>query len=132
MRIFGSTSYSQSWLVSQPMASRSLSTAATKYQPNIRKSSSRRFMRYGWQLTSVLFLNSRTKPNDAGEDLARCGLVHQLPREAVQSICLVYGTKARDQAIGTAISTNQVDATTFARSKETTSARDRWRKACSD
>jgi len=30
------------------------------------------------------------------------------------------------------ISTNQVDATTFARSKETTSGRDKWRKACSD
>jgi pimeloyl-ACP methyl ester carboxylesterase len=52
-RIFGSTSYSQSWLVSRPMASRSLSTAATKCQRNIRRSSSRRFMRYGGQLVST-------------------------------------------------------------------------------
>ena len=60
-RIFGSTSYSRSWLVSRPMASRSLSTAATKCQPNIRRSSFRRFMRYGWQFASVLSLNFANK-----------------------------------------------------------------------
>lgn len=37
-------------LVSRPMANRSLSTAATKCQPNIRRPSSRRFVRYGSQL----------------------------------------------------------------------------------
>jgi len=46
-RIFGSISYSRSWLVCRPTASRSLSTAVMKYQPNIRRSSFRRFMKYG-------------------------------------------------------------------------------------
>src|ERR1022692_3329904 len=73
MRIFGFISYSRSWLVSRPMASRSLSTAATKCQPNIRRSSFRRFMRYGWQYTSVPSLNFANK---TGRTSDRLGKVH--------------------------------------------------------
>src|ERR1017187_4880012 len=73
MRIFGFISYSRSWLVSRPMASRSLSTAATKCQPNIRRSSFRRFMRYGWQFTSVPSLNFANK---TGRTSDRLGKVH--------------------------------------------------------
>ena len=59
MSIFGSISYSRSWPVSRPMASRSLSTAATRCLPNIRRSSFRRFMRYGRPLINALFSEVR-------------------------------------------------------------------------
>src|SRR5439155_26933660 len=68
--------------------------AATKCQPNIRRSSFRRFMRYGWQLTSNLSLKFANKIEPGWRGSGQSGLLHQLQRQDTSALCTRFSTRA--------------------------------------